>query len=52
MGDQGNYKRRVHFCTYFLSEIHGGYILEPKLTPFTDGPWFHLSGYINAQNNR
>jgi hypothetical protein len=34
-----------------LCTVHYG-VLDPKLTLFTDEAWFHLSGYINAQNNR
>jgi hypothetical protein len=34
-----------------LQAIYDG-VLDPKLTFFTDEAWFHLSGYINAQNNR
>jgi hypothetical protein len=34
-----------------LQAVHDG-VLDPKLTFFTDEAWFHLSGYINAQNNR
>jgi hypothetical protein len=34
-----------------LQAVHDG-ILDPKLTFFTDEAWFHLSGYINVQNNR
>jgi hypothetical protein len=41
----------MHFCNWFLQAVHDG-VLDPKLTFFTDEAWFHLSGYINAQNNR
>jgi hypothetical protein len=34
-----------------LRAVYDG-VLDPKLTFFTDEAWFHLSGYINAQNNR
>jgi hypothetical protein len=34
-----------------LQAVHDG-VLDPELTSFTDEAWFHLSGYINAQNNR
>jgi hypothetical protein len=43
--------RRTLFCDWFLQAVHDG-VLDPKLTFFTDQAWFHLSGYINAQNNR
>jgi hypothetical protein len=39
------------FFNWFLQAVHDG-VLDPKLTFFTDEAWFHLSGYINAQNNR
>jgi hypothetical protein len=34
-----------------LQAVHNG-VLDPKLSFFTVEAWFHLSGYINAQNNR
>jgi Asp-tRNA(Asn)/Glu-tRNA(Gln) amidotransferase B subunit len=49
--EEGNYRRRAHCCNWFLQALHDG-VLDPKLTFFTDEAWFHLSGYINAQNNR
>jgi hypothetical protein len=49
--EEGDYGRRTHFCNWFLQAVHDG-VLDPKLTFFTDEAWFHLSGYINAQNNR
>jgi hypothetical protein len=27
-------------------------LLDPKLKFFADEAWFHLSGYVNTQNNR
>jgi hypothetical protein len=49
--EECDYGRRTHFCNWFLQAVHDG-VLDPKLTFFTDEAWFHLSGYINAQNNR
>jgi hypothetical protein len=49
--EECNYGRRKHFCNWFLQAVHNS-VLEPKLTFYTDEAWFHLSGYINAQNNR
>jgi hypothetical protein len=49
--EEGDYKRRMHFCNWFLQAVHDG-VLDPKLTSFTDEAWFHLSGYINAQSSR
>jgi hypothetical protein len=34
-----------------LREVHAGET-EPTLVAFHDRSWFHLSGYVNAQNNR
>jgi hypothetical protein len=47
----GDYGRRTHFCNWFFQAVHDG-VLDPKLTFFTDEAWFHLSGYVSAQNNR
>jgi hypothetical protein len=44
-------ERRTHFCNWFLQAVHDR-LLEPKLTLFTEEGWFHLSRYINSQNNR
>jgi hypothetical protein len=49
--EEGDYRKRTHFCNWFLQAVHDG-VLDPKLTFFADEAWFHLSGYINAQNNR
>jgi hypothetical protein len=49
--EECDYGRRTHFCNWFLQAVHDG-VLHPKLTFFTDEAWFHLSGHINAQNNR
>jgi inhibitor of nuclear factor kappa-B kinase subunit alpha len=49
--EEGDCQRRIHFCNWFLRAVHDG-ILDPKLTFFTDEAWFHLSGYINAQNSK
>jgi hypothetical protein len=35
------------YVTVFLQSVR-----DPELTFFTDETWFHLSDYINAQNNR
>jgi hypothetical protein len=49
--EEGDYGRRTYFCNWFFQAVHDG-VLDPKLTFFTDEAWFHLSGYISAQNNR
>jgi hypothetical protein len=48
--EEGDYGRRTHFCNWFLQAVHDC-VLDPKLTFFIDDALFHLSGYINAQNN-
>jgi hypothetical protein len=40
----------MHFCNWHLWAAYDS-ILDPNLTSFTDGAWFHLSGYISAENN-
>jgi hypothetical protein len=49
--EEGDYGRRAHFCNWFLQAVHDA-VLDPKLRFFTDEAWFHLSVYINDQNNR
>jgi hypothetical protein len=49
--EEGDYERRAHFCNWFLHAVHNS-VLDAKLTFFTDEVWFHLSGYISAENNR
>jgi hypothetical protein len=42
-----NYKKRERFCNWFINHVHHG-LIDPKLTFFTDGANFNLSGYINS----
>jgi hypothetical protein len=49
--EEGDYGRRTHFCNWFVQAVHDS-VLDPELTFFTDEAWFHLSGYISAQNSR
>jgi hypothetical protein len=49
--EEGDHKRRMHFCNWFLRSVHNS-ALDSKLTFFTHETCFHLSGYINDQNNR
>jgi hypothetical protein len=49
--EESDDERRMYFCSLFLQAVHDG-VLDPKVTFFTDEACFHLSGYINAQNNR
>ena len=48
-GDAGN---RLTFCHWFKSFLqrNGNSILDK--TFFSDEVWFHLTGYVNKQNNR
>jgi hypothetical protein len=48
---EGDYERRTRFCNWLLREVHDG-VYELTLTVITDETWFHLSGYISAQNKR
>jgi hypothetical protein len=43
--------KRMHFCNWFLWAVHDSF-LDPKLTFFIAKAWFHLSGHMNAHNNR
>ena len=42
---------RRNFCNWYLQAIHDG-VVDPMLVFFSDETWFHLSGYVNSQNNR
>jgi len=46
-----DFDRRTTFCNWIRDEIFIGQI-DPNLLFFSDEAWFHLSGYINSQNNR
>jgi hypothetical protein len=46
-----NSASRVRFYNWFLQSVAVGEI-DLQLTSFSDEAWFHLQGYINAQNNR
>lgn len=41
----------MHFCNCFLQAVYNN-VLDPKLPPFIDEAWFHLSGYMSGQNKR
>lgn len=45
-----DYARRVAYCHWFNENIRNDDVLD--LTFFSDEAWFHVSGYINAQNFR
>jgi hypothetical protein len=42
---------RIDFRSWFLQSVVEGEI-NPQLTFFSAEAWFHLQGYVNAQNNR
>ncbi|PNF39169.1 hypothetical protein B7P43_G01315, partial [Cryptotermes secundus] len=43
--------KRVRYCLWFWEFVHDNpRILD--ITWFSDEAWFHLSGYVNAQNSR
>jgi len=46
-----DFNNRRIFCQWIRDEIFIGQI-DPNLLFFSDEAWFHLSGYINSQNNR
>ena len=35
-----------------VSDIGADKVVDPNLLFYSDGAWFHLSGYFNSQNNR
>lgn len=45
-----DYVRRVAYCRFFNANLNDDDVLDK--TFFTDEAWFHLNGYINAQNMR
>lgn len=47
----GDPAKRLQFCEWVLKSVHDGEI-DPYLIFFSDESWFHLSGYVNSQNNR
>ncbi|PNF32022.1 hypothetical protein B7P43_G06549 [Cryptotermes secundus] len=50
LGDVDKHKR-VRHCLWFREFVHDNpRILD--ITWFSDEAWFHLSGYVNAQNSR
>jgi hypothetical protein len=42
---------RITFCSWLLRNVHDG-IIDPNLFFMIDEAWFHVSGYVNAQNSR
>lgn len=46
-----DYPRRVEFCQWFRNQF-GENVGNMETIFFSDEAWFHLSGYVNAQNYR
>ena len=44
-------EKRVTFCHWLLNTVTDGY-MDPMMFIMSDEAWFHLSGYVNSQNNR
>jgi hypothetical protein len=41
---------RINDCRWFQQSVYDG-MIDPDLVSYTDDAWFHLSGYVNSQNN-
>jgi hypothetical protein len=44
-------KKKHQYCRWFAHFIRGGIDILDKVF-YSDEAWFHLSGYVNSQNNR
>jgi hypothetical protein len=42
---------RINHCRWFQHSVYDG-MADPDFVFYTDEAWFHLSGYVNSQNNR
>jgi hypothetical protein len=42
---------RISYCRWFQQSVYDG-MVDPDLAFYTDEAWFHLSGFVNSQNNR
>jgi hypothetical protein len=42
---------RINFCRWTLQCVHDGSV-DATLLFVSDDAWFHLSGFVNAQNSR
>jgi hypothetical protein len=42
---------RINYCRWFQQSVYDG-MVDPDLVFYTDKACFHLSGYVNSQNNR
>ncbi|PNF43648.1 hypothetical protein B7P43_G18291 [Cryptotermes secundus] len=45
-------ERRLLYCRWFQTSVGNHGIEESDRGFFTDEAWFHLSSYVNSQNNR
>lgn len=45
-----DYNKRMQYCQWFNENINNNEMLDK--TFFSDEAWFHLNGYVNAQNMR
>ncbi|KAJ4436824.1 hypothetical protein ANN_16956 [Periplaneta americana] len=45
-----DYHSRLRFCMWSQQTVYDG-LLDPTLILYSDEAWFHLSGYVNTQNN-
>lgn len=45
-----DYDKRIQYCQWFTENLNNNDVLNK--TFFSDEAWFHLNGYINAQNMR
>ncbi|PSN47189.1 hypothetical protein C0J52_07875, partial [Blattella germanica] len=46
-----DYGQRLQFCNWYLQSMNDG-CLDPQTLFCTDEAWFHLSGFMNSQNQR
>jgi hypothetical protein len=44
-------EKQLQCCRFFTHFIQGGIDILDKVF-YSDGAWFHLSGYVNRQNSR
>lgn len=44
-----DYQKRIQYCNWFQQHMTDNML---NCTYFSDEAWFHLSGYVNSQNNR
>ncbi len=47
-----DYEKRTRFCRWFLRFVREHGLAFCDHVYYSDEAWFHLTGYVNAQNNR